>query len=527
MTSPASTQPFVSYTLAAVCVIVWTAWGAAPVLGQDAPIRLSGGLSVIQAKPGPQATAPSRATASALEAAGGASASSFPQPPLAGFRPLVAIVTSNAHSRNDLDFAHQLQGSYTGSPLNPPASENFMVGTLDSGSVVNLIADPFSLLVGLDPASPFLTDSDFPIGGASGTISGTLTFPLGIFVAGLGAVSPAGVLDLSKTKGHSNVSIVVTPEISCGETTAISGVVGTPLLAFYKSIIRVDQPRSFTVDGQTFASPDVQLVNTLDAATLAGFPRAIPMTFGGLAPATTASYYPSFDDLTTPIFPTLLSMSPLSLPTGGAFFAKIGVLEGEPGPTNPLQFIDVMVDTGAQASIISPAVAASMNLDLMNPEFTLEVCGIGGAQSDVPGFYVDYVKINASGGALEFSNAPFVVMDLESPAGGPLAGILGMNFFHDRNIIFDASITGSSFVRVSDPIAFAYGDLDRDMDVDLDDFGIFQVCSTGPDIPQLDVSCLPSDSDGDGDVDQEDFGRFQVCFSGPGQKANPTCGPPR
>ena len=150
--------------------------------------------------------------------------------------------------------------------------------------------------------------------------------------------------------------------------------------------------------------------------------------------------------------PTLLSMMPESILTfGGAFFADIGVLEGEPGSTNPIQTIRVLVDTGAQSSIISPTVAANLSLPT-EPDFTVDVCGVGGTVEDVPGYYIDYVKISALGGALEFSTAPVVVIDLQSPEGGSLDGVLGMNFFWNRNIVFDPSLTVSSFIHVSDPV---------------------------------------------------------------------------
>jgi hypothetical protein len=117
-------------------------------------------------------------------------------------------------------------------------------------------------------------------------------------------------------------------------------------------------------------------------------------------------------------------------------------------------------------------VAASLSLPV-EPDFTVDVCGIGGTVEDVPGYYVDYVKINALGGALEFSNAPVVVIDLESPEGGSLDGVLGMNFFWNRNIVFDPSLTLSSIIHVSDPVPFAYGDFDGSGGVNLVDFGIF------------------------------------------------------
>ncbi|GMU20217.1 MAG: hypothetical protein AMXMBFR13_03150 [Phycisphaerae bacterium] len=68
------------------------------------------------------------------------------------------------------------------------------------------------------------------------------------------------------------------------------------------------------------------------------------------------------------------------------------------------------------------------------------------------------------------------------------------------------------------------GDIDRDGDVDQEDFGRFQVCLTGGGMPQTDPSCQPCRLDMDSDVDQNDFGIFQRCVSGPNHPADPGCG---
>ncbi len=78
-----------------------------------------------------------------------------------------------------------------------------------------------------------------------------------------------------------------------------------------------------------------------------------------------------------------------------------------------------------------------------------------------------------------------------------------LNFFH--------------FAR--DPVP---GDCDDDGDVDLDDFGAFQACMSGPTVP-LTPGCEHKDFDLDGDIDQSDFGIFQRCISGPGIPSAPNC----
>jgi len=70
------------------------------------------------------------------------------------------------------------------------------------------------------------------------------------------------------------------------------------------------------------------------------------------------------------------------------------------------------------------------------------------------------------------------------------------------------------------------GDMDRDGDVDLEDFGVFQVCLTGPAIPQTDPACQEANLDtdgGDNDVDQSDLVIFLRCLSGANHGADPNC----
>lgn len=67
-------------------------------------------------------------------------------------------------------------------------------------------------------------------------------------------------------------------------------------------------------------------------------------------------------------------------------------------------------------------------------------------------------------------------------------------------------------------------DMDRDGDVDQADFGLFQLCLTGPSVAQPLPACQAARLDNDEDVDQNDFGIFQSCMKGPGVYADPQCG---
>lgn len=435
---------------------------------RDGGIRLSSGLKITSVTPSRKDKA---------DGAGGIGIASepvpYPQPPIGGFSPLVAITTSDQKSGDDFDWEHRLENSYVGRPLNGPAEENFVVGILDTGATVDLVAGANAEMLGL--AGRYLTGNEAPIGGVGGEMPALVTQPVGFFAASLSAILPDGRLDLTRVTGHSNVCAVVTPPIICGDTEEVTAALGNPLLAFRSTEIRVDRPQKAIVRDEVHIGPDVIMRGSYTPSTK-DYPRRIPIELGGLSPVTTASYYGMFDPFDPwleiePISPTALSMFALGLPTGGAFFTEVGVLHGPPGPLNSIQNVRFMLDTGAQGSIMHPNLAARLNLPI-EPDFVMQACGIGGA-IELPGYYVDYLRINALGGALEYARVPFVVMDIASPEGGPLDGVLGMNLFWNRNVVLDPSTSGGGFLHVSNPVPYAYIDLNLDDAVDVADFAIF------------------------------------------------------
>lgn len=435
-------------------------------------------------------------------AAATATAYPYPVPPLAGFSPLIVIATSNEQgSGGDSGWEQTLETTYSGTALNAPANANYIIGIYDSGADVDLFAGAAAQTLGL--TGQYLTGNIFPIGGVGGAVNAELTQPVAFFAAGLSAINPDGTADLTQMLGHSNVSALVTPPINCGNGESITGVIGNPFIAFHTAVIRNDQNRKVPYNGSFVSSPDVQIYQPGDPQ-IPAFTKKISLVCNTYA--TTASFYNISDPFsTTPEYPTMLVMFDGFLPFGGSFLTTIYVVNGEPGPTNPIQEMTVMVDTGAQASIISPAMVANLNLPI-EPHFVSEACGVGGMETDIPGYYVDYVKINALGGALEFSHAPFVVLDLTLSDGTPIDGILGMNFFWNRNIIFEPNPTGSGFLHVSDPVVFGNADFDFDGSVNLVDFAMLASAwaSAQPETAYLPVCDMYLD----GLIDEQDLKAF-------------------
>jgi len=56
-------------------------------------------------------------------------------------------------------------------------------------------------------------------------------------------------------------------------------------------------------------------------------------------------------------------------------------------------------------------------------------------------------------------------------------------------------------------------DFDLDGDVDQNDFGFFQACFSGSEVP-YEPGCKDADLNGNGAVDQTDFGAFRDCMGG-------------
>ncbi|HTZ20794.1 MAG TPA: Ig-like domain repeat protein [Opitutaceae bacterium] len=117
------------------------------------------------------------------------------------------------------------------------------------------------------------------------------------------------------------------------------------------------------------------------------------------------------------------------------------------------------------------------------------------------------------------------------PSGGAYA--MSATYSGDSN--FNGSVSAANTHTVNCP-AHVAADLDGDCDVDMDDFGRFQACATGPFVPYNPVALPPgctlnpdinghiaADFDNDGDVDQVDFAIFQRCFSGRNVIAQPNC----
>ncbi len=77
-------------------------------------------------------------------------------------------------------------------------------------------------------------------------------------------------------------------------------------------------------------------------------------------------------------------------------------------------------------------------------------------------------------------------------------------------------------IMLRDGLVQGHADFDGDGDVDQADFGLFQVCLSGTNLPFA-PECAFANLDGDSDVDGGDFDLFQKCMRGPDIPYDPNC----
>jgi hypothetical protein len=79
--------------------------------------------------------------------------------------------------------------------------------------------------------------------------------------------------------------------------------------------------------------------------------------------------------------------------------------------------------------------AARLKLNPNEPEFEAEIEDVSGQTIIAPGFYIDSIQIPAIGEWLIYTNIPVVLLDIFSPEGGTVDGIIGTNLFINFNLV--------------------------------------------------------------------------------------------
>lgn len=452
-------------------------------------------------------------------------------PPLDGFVPWVTIATTDERDEA-LATAAIVQESMIGNPFVADPATEYAIGIFDTGAGTSLVGYANANRLGLYAADR-LGSCEVEASGVTGTLVAHVSDPIGLFIDGLDAIDPETLLlDTSGMRGLSNVSVGIGKQPT-GNAPDLVTAMGLPMALYQTTAFYVDTPVTRTVHGVTYTAPLIRMFTNPDDPGAPQFANIVPLQLrpeGG----TSVDYWPCFeffgcpgvdDDPQTPSV-----VGQFSFPVQSLFFiSEESGVDLYEGTRSSLVNDGFMLDTGAQVTVIGTAIGARLALNTSNPDFLVDITGVDGTTVQKPGFYIDALDIPALGEWLSFTNVPVVLLNVASPEGGSLDGIIGMNLFTEYNL----AIQGGGLLGQNSPVLSferiqhipIFGDADGDGDVDWGDFQAFTNCNTGPLILQMEPACLAFDGDGDGDVDQIDFGYFQRCISSDGVRADPGCNP--
>jgi hypothetical protein len=266
--------------------------------------------------------------------------------------------------------------------------------------------------------------------------------------------------------GQSNVSIAVGQS---GYTVDLPTVIGSPMSVYFTAAFNNNTVITRTRNGNDYNSPDIHIY-TQDDPCIPAYANMIPLELRPLG-ATSVQYVQWFteDWEFVPLSPSVI----IGNSSQSVFFvASVDLYNGAHSAIDKTRF---MLDTGAQVSVVGYRVGARLGLNPATPDFEVEIQGVTGDTIMAPGFYIDAIDIPALGEWLSFTNIPVILLDISSPEGGTLDGIIGMNLFTDLNF----TLRGGGMFLQDDPA-----------------------------IEYEPVSRLPGDINGDGVIDWLDVDAF-------------------
>lgn len=404
----------------------------------------------------------------------------YPSVPLAGFTPFIAIMASDKRvAASEIDSLSYLETGYTGNPL--ATSPNYpntpwVIGLLDSGTSSDIVFGSAATTLGIVGGSVSATSEALHFYG-TGPISANISQPLAVYAAGLGAVNPDNSITPTKIVGQSNKTIYVAEPITFQSNETMTAVLGKSFMAFYTTVIRNDKKYAVTLNGKSWYAPDIQFLPQ-NATNIPEYSYEIPVSFESGSPAlniNSAAYFSSSSE--SPASTTYLAYNPqtpnTAIPIDGYFLIELTVTEN-----NITKTLNMQVETGTQTTILSTDAAQSLGLS-QNQEFTVDIYGFNQTISNIPGYYLDTVSIATTTAPLNFSNVPVITTTLDLQG---IDGILGMNFFYNRNITFAPTTSNngqSCKIYVSDPIDHIFTDFDHNGKTDLIDFAALATAWNG------------------------------------------------
>ncbi|HOQ04931.1 MAG TPA: aspartyl protease family protein [Anaerohalosphaeraceae bacterium] len=400
-------------------------------------------------------------------------------PPIDGFVPWIVITTTNRRLA-DLELDAVPSTSVVGQFTAANWQRDFAIGIFDTGASAHVLNYAASVELRLNN-SAYLTNNTITIAGVTGSVDAYVSYPLGVFMGGLNLLEPNQTPD-RETKlpstagmvGEYNVSVLVGQYP--GSNPDLVTAVGTPMSVFWTTVIRNDQPVTSVHKGQAYTGPSLTFYPAEDE-NAPHYRNRVPLELRPLG-ATAVQYIPySIDDILnmdfTPSSPSVI----IGTGSQSLFFVhSVDLTEGGRSAIDRSRF---MLDTGAQITVIGDRIAARLGLDPDGWEFQVPIIGVTGETIEAPGYYLDSLKIPAIGQWLEFTNVPVVWLEISSPEGGKLDGVIGMNLFTEYNLIlrggglFLGEDPSLEFERIVPPLRGDIAPAVRDGRVDMLDMAEF------------------------------------------------------
>ncbi|MGB2862090.1 MAG: retropepsin-like aspartic protease [Sedimentisphaerales bacterium] len=350
-------------------------------------------------------------------------------PPVAGFVPWIAVAVTDKRS-DDMDWVAEAHTSVVGQYLTNSPETDFSIGLFDTGASVHLMGYAAAKRAGIY-AADLLTPNTVEIIGATNSVFAGVSQPLAIFMDGLAAIDPNGMtFDDSNMVGQSNVSVVVGDE-PLPDHPDLPVAIGSPMSVNFVTVISNDRPITITYDGNDYTSPDIRFYD-YDDAGIPDYANHLPLNFIPSS-AINVQYIPDLDSIMDFVFQPGQPSTVVGNLAQSLFFVDSVDLHN--GTFSAIDKDRFMLDTGAQITVIGSSIGSRLGLDPANPDFEVDIEDVTGDVTINPGFYIDSLDIPALGSWLSYTNVPVVLLDVSSPEGGALDGIIGMNLFTNFNLV--------------------------------------------------------------------------------------------
>jgi hypothetical protein len=399
-------------------------------------------------------------------------------PPVDGFVPWIVLTATNQREAEEF-WEAVTEPSYVGAPTSgiDPRTDYF-IGLFDTGASAHVIGYQNAVNAGLFNSN-YLTTNIISVEGVTGSVDAWVSLPYALFMDGLDALEPNGIggseFILPTTdgmKGQSNVSTIVGDDP--GTYPDLATAIGSPLSLYYTTHIEVDKMITVTHNSVDYTAPKISFYN--QGVNEPNYPNYVPLELKPLG-AINVQWAPALDLLNFEYIPATPSIIIGNSSQSLFFVHGVDLSEGSNNAYDKDRF---MLDTGAQITVIGNRIAARLGLHPDNKEFEVDIEGVTGEVTKAPGFYIDSLTIPAIGEWLEFTNVPVILLEVSSPEGGKLDGIIGMNLFTEYNLIFRG---GGIFLEEEPRLEFerisigpVIGDIapeTRDGKVDLVDYSVF------------------------------------------------------